>query len=108
MTTTACRRIRAAGVGRAPSARRRQNPSLPQTVCKNQIAGPLRQNHSSAGAEGDKQGRVRLLQMREPSAVPVLREHLAGGHAGLIVWAGRPRTPFSSQGNRLLIFVCDM
>ena len=41
--------------GAGALARRGQNPSLAQTVCKNQIAGPLRQNHSSAGTEGDKE-----------------------------------------------------
>ena len=94
--------------GAGALARHSQNSSLSETVCQHQISGQLRQDHSSAGTEGHKQGRVRLLQVWEPPAVPVLREGLAGGHAGLIVWGGRPRPPSARSVTGPLIFVCDI
>ena len=40
--------------GAGALARLGNNPSLSQTVCKDQITGPLRQEHSPAGAEGNE------------------------------------------------------
>ena len=53
---------------------------IAQTVFENQIARLRRQVHSCCGTERHEQSRVRLLQMWKPSAVPVLRECLAGRH----------------------------
>ena len=40
--------------GAGALARHGRNPSFSQTVRKDKIAGPLRQDHSSAGTEGDE------------------------------------------------------
>jgi len=74
---------------------------VPEAMLQDEVAGVLRQWYAGAGAEGDKECCVILLQMREAAAIAVLAS--GGLDIGLCqrllsVWgrAPSPAKPFAA------------
>src|SRR5229473_2454982 len=86
------------GRGAGVLAREWLQATFPQTVFKHQIASLLRQDQAATDAEGDEQGSIGFLQVRQAPAIAILGERRSGHGMSGYVWrcVGRaPRPPSS-------------